>query len=145
MGRKAMEFKFQVVEIRFEMAYTHPIAFLEGNLEINMGEVFFLEPGILLIELGLCIKKWLNSSNKGVFQNFVYNSIEHDESIFSLIAINAQQYEIISEWAKNIEKHFIEKDDVIKCFNAFLIELNACINFINTEHNLTVKIDKLFI
>ena len=91
-----MKMIYEITDWPKTKAVVDLIAYFEGNLAIAVdGKLFFDESGILLVELGLAVQRWLNEIEGNELKTFVYRSMEHEEAI--LVFKPANQNEIILE------------------------------------------------
>ena len=76
-----MKFSFKIEEFPKETGSYHVPAYTEGNLSItNDGKEFLNADGILLVEFAVVLKKWLLAIDAGRIDNFVYESMDFEES-----------------------------------------------------------------
>jgi hypothetical protein len=94
-----MKIKFIIDEMPKADQMKYLIAYLSGELVIVFDDVvFFKEQDILLAEFAVCSFKWLNKVKSGKYENFVYESMDHDEPIIQMNYISNEGYKIYSLW-----------------------------------------------
>lgn len=100
------------------------LADIEGSLSIYIdGIVFFKEEYILLLEFATTLSNWLNQIEKGVYQDFVYETMDYSEG--SLIEFNKKSddvWEISSIWGNKDIIMSLCIEDIIIAVNRFLTD-----------------------
>jgi len=117
---------FEITEIPNDEHKKYAIAYLEGNLKITIGNtVFFSQAGILLIEFAIVITKWLDKIKSGELSDLVYETMDHDEPIISIIYVKNSCFKIDSIWKeKNILPAIIELNELTNAFLKYLDRLS---------------------
>lgn len=97
---------------------------LEGQLNIYLeGDKFFSEDGILLLELGIELTKWVNRTNRGSFSDFIYDTMSFSEGPILEIFQLEDAWFIRSIWQNFTYNKKISFDSLIFSINSFLINL----------------------
>ena len=96
------------------------LAVIEGSLNISINEInFFEEDYIFLLEFAIVISIWLEQIETGVFQNFVYETMDYSER--SIIEFNQKSdniWVISSIWGNgNIDTNLYIQDIIIAVKN----------------------------
>jgi hypothetical protein len=121
-----MKFIFKVTEVNLEFLVKYSYAALDGNLTIIIKDSVFIDDGVSLLDLALCINSWLIKNRAGAFSDFDYSSDEYIENpVLHLTKIGNPYYEIHSAWAVNYPKTILKLGEITHCFESFLQELNS--------------------
>lgn len=98
------------------------LADIEGSLNISInGNNFFQEDYILLLEFAIAISTWLEQIEKGVFQDFVYETMDYSEG--AIIQFNSKTdntWVVSSIWENNNIKTNLCIQDIIIAVKDFL-------------------------
>ncbi|GBF10509.1 MAG: hypothetical protein ACH0QD_07565 [Tepidibacillus sp.] len=92
------------------------MADIEGSLNIDInGNSFFQEDYILLLEFAIAISAWLGKIEKGIFQDFVYETMDYSEGeIIEFNPQNDKTWVVTSIWGKgNIATNLCIQDIII--------------------------------
>ncbi len=132
-----MKIDFEITDFPIEEQKKYITAYLEGVLKITINDVvFFDQSGILLIEYAKCVSKWLAKIKLGKIVDFTYETMDNDESILSIIHVKDNFYRIDSIWKTNEVIQLINKNEIIKEFDAFLDNIN---DVLKIRFNLNLK------
>ena len=94
-----IRFSFKIEEFPKETGSYHVPAYTEGNLSIiNEGKEFLNADGILLVEFAVVLKKWLLAIDAGKMDNFVYESMDFEESPIVEKLLNNGKVKPASVW-----------------------------------------------
>lgn len=102
------------------------IANIEGRLAISTDKsIFFMEDGILLLELGIDLANWLGALKIGQTVDFKYVTIDHDSSepIILFLTRNDNLFEIDSPWKLVDETAIVDSDGLVAAVELFLNDL----------------------
>ncbi|WP_259016612.1 DUF7878 domain-containing protein [Emticicia fluvialis] len=120
-----MTFRFEITDIPQKKDKTSLIAYLEGVLQIYIGgKLFFNQPYILLIELAISIKEWLNSAEGGNNVDYIYNTMDHDEPLLEMIHLKSGSFQIKSIWQDLEIIEQLPKEEIINGFEEYLGNLS---------------------
>ncbi|ACV63662.1 hypothetical protein Dtox_2901 [Desulfofarcimen acetoxidans DSM 771] len=92
------------------------LADIEGSLNISInGNDFFQEDYILLLEFAIAISTWLEKVEKGIFQDFVYETMDYSEgAIIEFNQKNDRTWVVTSIWGNdNIATNLCIQDIII--------------------------------
>lgn len=135
-----MNIEFEITNIPTSEQKDYLTAYLEGSLKISVDRVLFLnQHGILLLELAIVINKWLTDFTTGLNKDFIYESMDHDEPIFTIIYVRDGYYRIESIWQENLVTRPISMREVIAAFKKYLTELRQILRL-----KTNIKLDDLF-
>ncbi|WP_135552689.1 DUF7878 domain-containing protein [Paenibacillus cymbidii] len=100
---------------------------VDGELQIQVNGIpFFEEKEVLLFELGILMKKWLQKIDNGEVENFIYSSIEvEDGPVLEFRVDDYNQWEVYSDWKISNTRHKIPIDELKKKCREFLDILQA--------------------
>ena len=124
-----IEFRFNAskkVDQALVKSHKHRILVeVEGELFVFIdGELFFHDEYILLMELGISLFKWKESSRRGIVESFHYQTMDYDEGpILELIKIDRENWKIYSIWQKFESNELIPFKILQKGINTFLENL----------------------
>jgi hypothetical protein len=126
-----MKIEFEITDFPIGEQIKYTTAYLEGILKIYIRSIlFFNQPGILLVEYAIVINKWLNKVKEGAIIDFVYDTMDHDQPILSIILVKNEYYKIDSIWKEEEVNTLLSKAELINVFEKYLNDLN---------HNLKMK------
>jgi|SRR6056297_46113 len=125
-----MKIKFQINSVPNEDQKQYLIAYLEGVFKIFLMEkLFFHSSEILLAELGVSLKKWINNIKSGNFGDFHYETMESDENPIISFEYNGKGGFIVkSPWSEFEATEPIGQNELIIEVEAFLERLNLKLN-----------------
>jgi hypothetical protein len=104
-----MKITFSLTEINQGLLPKYSYAAVNGDLTIAVDDIIiFNEPYVLLLELAFSFEKWLNNTD----QDFIYDSIDHDEPIFSFVKTSSGLYSFNSIWAVQPLKRLLTLDEI---------------------------------
>ncbi|WP_139920146.1 hypothetical protein [Hymenobacter sp. DG01] len=123
-----LEFTIRSCPVDDQVKYA--LAYLEGELIIKIdGQVFFHEPDILLVELGLELNKWLvKVTTTGKVTSMEYFTMDYDEvagAILTLEPVGSKRYLIHSIWQKFTCSKPLNEQELVMAATAFIKELNV--------------------
>ncbi|MCH4827931.1 hypothetical protein [Planococcus halocryophilus] len=99
---------------------------VEGELKINIDQaVFFQEPSLALLELGVNLKKWRIRDSRGA-TNFYHVTMEHDERegpILAFIQKNETEWYLFSIWQEFKHEDTISSEVLLGAVDRYLAEL----------------------
>jgi hypothetical protein len=99
------------------------LADIEGSLTISFnGIVYFQENYILLLEFAVFLTRWLAQIEKGIIQDFVYETMDYSEG--PIIEFNQKAnsvWVVKSIWAKENIVVNLRIQDIIFAANDFLV------------------------
>ena len=121
-----MEINFEITNIPAIEQKKCMIAYLEGVLRISIGDnLFFNQPSILLVEFAICISRWLNKIHSGELSDLIYETMDYDEPIITIIHVNNTYFKIDSVWKEEGALPLIIKlNELISAFLKFLTSLS---------------------
>lgn len=120
-----MKINFEIVNIPKGKQKKYVTAYLEGELEIYVGNnLYFNQEGILLIEFAIFIARWLSLLEYDTTADFVYHSMDNDEPILSFKLIEFDYYQIYSPWENMEISEYILKSNIYSEFKKYLSELD---------------------
>ena len=97
-----MKFYYQIEELPKSNEPYRVATDIEGYISIisEKGEIIFEAEGVLLVELAIFCKKWLDDNTNA---NFYYSSMDFEESpILAFCAKSHETYYLSSVWRKSI-------------------------------------------
>ena len=116
-----MRIEFKITELPKADKKKYLIAYLSGELIIIFDDVlFFKEPDILLAEFAVCILKWLKKANSGNYENFVYETMDHDEPIIQMIYTPNNSFKIDSIWKNKAINNLHKAEEIVSGFEKFI-------------------------
>lgn len=107
------------------------LADIEGSLNIRInGNDFFQENYILLLEFAVAISRWLENFEKGIIQEFAYESMDYSEgTIIQFNQKNERIWAVTSIWGNdNIAKEICIQD-LISSLKGFLADFQKDIYY----------------
>ena len=122
-----MRINFQITSTPIEDQKQYFIAYLEGVLKIFLkGELFFNSSDILVAELGLNLKNWIDTINSGSLLDFHYETMDSDENpILSFKYKGKEGFIIESPWQEfEASDIIVKKENLIQEVKAFLKKLD---------------------
>lgn len=125
-----MKIEFQITSIPNEDQKQYFIAYLEGILKIFWtGKLFFNSSDILIAELGLSLKQWIDKLKSGNLVDFNYETMDSDENpILSFKQIGKGEFIIESSWQEFEATKSIYQKDLLREVEDFLERLNVELN-----------------
>lgn len=113
---------------------TELLYLIEGNLQIHRGtECFFDDPYMNLLEFAVCLHKWLCIS--GAINDFIFESIDHDEPILVFRRINKEKWVVDSIWRRG-EELLVTGHELISALAEFLARFDR---YLHDEYRLSIK------
>jgi len=120
-----MNIEFDINKIPNNKEKKHFIAYLEGYLKIVINKkVFFEESGILLLELGINLLVWLNKYNNDNINDFIYETMDCDETPILAFFNEENRFIVKSVWQKDVMNFYVDKELLIKELNDFIDKLD---------------------
>jgi hypothetical protein len=136
-----MKIEFEIISIPEGEQKKYPTAYLEGVLKILINNaIFFNQSGMLLIEFAIFIDKWLDKIKVGECLDFVFETMDNDESIISLNYVKSDFYRIGSIWQEVEVTELLSKEQIINAFEKYLVNLETELKLkTGTELNRILK------
>lgn len=105
------------------------LAFVEGQLTITSGdEIFFSESGTLLLELGVELVKWLNTTRGKSVPDFRFVTMDYDEGpILSFSNCGNGCFSIDSPWKQTDRALVLPGNLLISSIEQFISRLRAAL------------------
>lgn len=129
-----MKIEFGITSIPSNNQKQYFTAYLEGFLKFFLGgKLFFDSDGLLLIELGVSLRKWLDKLEGGQLTDFYFETMDSDETPILSFKYNEKDgFYFKSVWQEFEAVEAVQKDMLIKVIDDFLnkldIELSQCSN-----------------
>lgn len=124
----SMKIEFEITEVPKSEQMKYATAYVEGELKITVSNhLFFCQPGILLIELASFMKNWLDRVKRGHHEDFVYETMDHDEPIITIRYVDENGLEIDSIWRETQSSECVLVMEVTKAFENYLSELEKAL------------------
>lgn len=135
-----MKIEFQITSIPNEDQKQYFIAYLEGILKIFLtGKLFFNSSDILIAELGVSLKKWIDNLKSGNLVGFHYETMDSDENpILSFKHSGKGGFIVESPWQEFEAAEFIDQKVLLEGVEDFLERLNVELN-----EKCNVKLEEL--
>lgn len=123
-----MKLDFEIKNIPTERQREYFAAYLEGELKIFVRDLLlFNQSDILLVELAIFIYNWLNRIKAGYDVNFVYETMDYDEPIITVVLESDEYCKIDSIWKEVEGSLLVRKKDVITAFEGYLANLGKAL------------------
>jgi hypothetical protein len=103
------------------------LADIEGMLTISTnGEILFREEGVLLLELGVDLTRWVQDRSNGHVHDFEYVSIDYaDGPILRFISDGDRHWHLESPWVESNVKMMFQDAAMLGAIEAFLSQLET--------------------
>lgn len=103
------------------------LADVEGLLVISVnGQIVFSEGGVLLLELGLDLSKWVEDTTPQCFRDFEYVSIDYDEGpLLRFTHSGAQRWRLESPWMRVEEDVLVDQAVLVASVERFVSRLEG--------------------
>ncbi|MBG6131239.1 hypothetical protein IWQ47_002893 [Aquimarina sp. EL_43] len=125
-----MKIEFEITSIPEENKKQYFVAYLEGTLRIFMkGKLFFDSTDLLIAELGILLRRWVERIRIDQFVDFLYETMDSDESPILLFKYNGKDgFLIESVWREFDADKAIDKDELLEAVEDFLHRLDIELN-----------------
>ena len=135
-----MKIEFQIISIPNEEQKQYFIAYLEGMLNIFLsGKLFLSSSEILIAELGVGLKKWIDKTKSGKLFDFHYETMDSDDNPIISFKYNGKDgFLIESPWQEIEASEAISQNGLLREVEDFLEELN-----VKLKEKCNVKLEEL--
>ncbi|WP_024772819.1 DUF7878 domain-containing protein [Aquimarina macrocephali] len=125
-----MKIEFEITSIPEENKKQYFVAYLEGTLRIFLkGKLFFDSTDLLIAELGVLLRRWVERIRIDQFTDFHYETMDSDESPILLFKYNGKEgFLIESVWQEFDEEKAMDKDELLEAVEDFLNRLDIELN-----------------
>ena len=109
-----MKIQFTLTDFFNDNDRKYMLAYIEGILIIYIeNTLFFNQPNILLAEFAYLSNKWINNIKMNKYTDFIYNSMDYDEPILSILHTHNDYYKINSIWQEKDVKNEIKANIIV--------------------------------
>lgn len=135
-----MKFQFQLEGAHLNSnQWAFDNGYIEGDLQIYMdGQLYLTETYVNVVELATQLGKWLQLVANGDIRNFVYDSIDSDESLLQFL-VQEQGMKVQSP-IESYAQQILPTETIKKAVLGFLIELNIALDRIGYVYKLDAYI-----
>jgi len=122
----SVRFEFEILLLPEEIGGYRLAAYTEGVLRLMVGATAFLDAdGVLLVEFGLALHKWLEIARSGP-HDFYYASMDFEEEPILAFRYDAleDKYRLESVWAQG-QAPLVPCPDVVAASRTYLADLRG--------------------
>lgn len=137
-GNNKIEISFNIVDTPSSVEGAKVQVDVGGILEILINtNSFFKEEDLLLLELAISLRKWLEDVNKNNIRDFYYESMDYEEQpILEFVQITNEHWNVGSVWQEFENKDYLDLDEL---FNAAKTYIEKLADELKSKFNLDVS------